>query len=111
MHIETDEASASRRVRALMRQRDAAVAAAAAERERNRALLQQCDRLAQELYLLRARLPTDWQPSLVTEEGRQLAEARATISAMERSWFWRMRRVYVWVRNAARRVRGAGEWS
>lgn len=100
----------SRRVAELERERDAALAVAAAERERNAVLLQQCDHLAFEVFALRTGRAPEWKPALVTEEARRLRleldHANATIRNMERSWFWRMRIVTVRLRRVFRRSAG-----
>jgi hypothetical protein len=90
--------SLASRVAQLTRERDEALAAQLAERERNAALLRQCDRLAAEIAALRQGTAPPWKPALVSEESRQLAHALQTIRNMERSWFWRLRLLSVRLR-------------
>lgn len=89
--VDDPAASLRRRVAALTRERNEALVACAAERDRNAALLRQCDQLAAEIAALRQGTAPPWKPALVSDESRQLAYALATIRNMERSWFWRMR--------------------
>jgi hypothetical protein len=96
-----DPTQLARRVTELTRERDDALAAAAAERERSLALLRQCDQLASEILAMRRGTAPPWQPALLSDQSRQLAEALQTIRNMERSWFWRMRLVWVRIRTMA----------
>lgn len=89
-----DRARLARRITELTRERDEALAAAGAERERSQALLRQCDRLAAEILALRRGTAPPWEPALMSDQARHLAEARQTIRNMERSWFWRARLAY-----------------
>ncbi len=81
--------------------RDDALVACAAERDRNTALLRQCDQLATEIAALRQGTAPPWKPALISEESRRLAHALATIRNMERSWFWRLRLAVVRFRGLA----------
>ncbi len=77
----------------LVRERDAARAAAADERERNISAMQQCDRLAAELLA--------WKRRHGEAEARA-AYATETIRHMERSLFWRARLICLRVRSSFR---------
>jgi hypothetical protein len=103
--MDNDTVSATREVARLTRERDDAVAACAAEHERNAALLKQCDELAAEVASLRQGTAPPWRPSLRSEESRRLEAALATIRNMERSWFWRLRLLVVRVRTLGRASR------
>ena len=94
-HKQPDRDALTRLISDLTKERDAALADAAAERDRNVVLLQQCEHLAAEIFVLRRGQPSEWKPRLVSDESRQLAFALETIRNMERSWFWRLRRIYV----------------
>jgi hypothetical protein len=95
-----------RRIAALTRERDTALAAAAAERQRNDVLIQQCDRLAAEIFALRRGQAPPWTSAIAEAKTRQLTAeleyARATIRNMERSWFWRLRLLSVRIRRIGR---------
>jgi hypothetical protein len=101
-----EDSTVVRRIAALTRQRDAALAAAAAERERNDVLIQQCDRLAAEIFAWRRGQAPPWTSAIAEAKSRQLAAeleyARATIRNMERSWFWRIRLLSVRIRQIGR---------
>jgi hypothetical protein len=99
-----DTVSLLRRLAALTRERDDLLTACAAERERNAALLRQCDQLAAEIAALRQGTAPPWVPALRSEESRRLEHALATIRNMERSWFWRLRLVIVRIRTLGRRT-------
>lgn len=99
IHDLPDRDADLRRISELTKERDAALAAAAAERDRNVMLLQQCEHLASEIFALRRGEASGWKPRLVSDESRQLAFALETIRNMERSWFWRLRLVYVRIGN------------
>jgi hypothetical protein len=95
VHILSDRGTLTRRVSELTRERDAALAAVAAERDRNTVLLRQVDHLASEIFALRRGQASEWKPRLVSDQSRQLAFALETIRNMERSWFWRLRTISV----------------
>ena len=68
-----------------------------AERARFDAAMQQCEQLARELLVARARQAR-------TQD--ELIRARETIDNMERSWFWRARLFWVRIR---KRLGGRGD--
>lgn len=75
-----------------------------ADRDRIAVLIQQCEHLASEIFVWRRRHAHQVEERLATaEQVRQLSirlrVARETIANMERSWFWRLRAVYVRIRN------------
>src|SRR5262245_19408932 len=80
----------------LARQRDEALAALAAERQRNAGLLRQHDEMAREIFALRRLHAGHSAQVLFAEVFDQLKRERVTIRQMERSWFWRAR--LVWLR-------------
>lgn len=99
---DVDATQLARRVTELTRERDEALVAAAAERERSLVLLRQCDELASDILAMRRGTAPPWQPALLSDQSRQLADALQTIRNMERSWFWRMRLVWVRIRTMVR---------
>lgn len=105
----------------LTRERDRALASAASERERVAVAIRQCDQLAAEVFAWRKReartaeqhaaeqeasrrREQEWQQREQASQQRehelthQLAFARGTIEAMERSRFWRLRLLSVRIR-------------
>jgi hypothetical protein len=109
LDVPQDDDVGARRVAALTRERDAALAAAAVERARNAVLIQQCERLASEIFALRRGQAPLWTSAIAAARARQLTAeleyARATIRNMERSWFWRLRLLSVRIRQMARGAR------
>lgn len=102
----------ARRVAEFTRERDAAMASAAAERERTSVAMQQCEYLASEILAERRRHMRELAPERETgasalarahedqhELSHRLTHALQTIRNMERSRFWRMRMLWVRIRN------------
>jgi hypothetical protein len=86
-----------RQVVELTRARDETIATIAAERGRVESAMQQCEYLASEIWAWRRK--HEAAALELREISARLAHAQATIRNMERSWFWRTRLNWVWVRS------------
>jgi hypothetical protein len=96
-----------RQVVELTRARDEAVATIAAERGRIESAMQQCEYLASEIWAWRRK--HEAAALELRETSARLAHAQDTIRNMERSWFWRTRLNWIWVRSLFRADRRSHE--